>query len=66
MIPTKETVNEPKIKNCPFCNGKASIYRDYAGLWLVQCDDCGIGTLHSLKLESAIETWNRRVENGKQ
>lgn len=51
-----------ELKKCPFCGGKASIRQDYLELWLVQCDDCGIGTLSYVKKEYANEAWNRRAE----
>lgn len=49
-----------EIERCPFCGGEASIYNDYTGMWLVQCDDCGISTLHVKTVAEAIAVWNRR------
>ena len=45
---------------CPFCGGKASLYEDYTGHWLVQCDSCGISTLKKGSIEAVILDWNRR------
>ena len=55
---------QKQLKPCPFCGGRAGIYQDYMGLWHVQCDNCGIGTLKNDIKELAVRSWNRRVENG--
>lgn len=54
---------ETKLKPCPFCGGKAGVYQDYHGFYTVQCDKCGIGTLHKYDEIEVINDWNRRVNN---
>ena len=60
-----------RIKDCPFCGGKAHLYNDfYYTLAYVKCSKCGIRTKEykSRNWEDtnllAIEAWNRRVDNG--
>lgn len=56
--------NKQHIKRCPMCGGKAGIYQDYHSFYLVQCNRCGISTLHRADLHTALYEWNRRVNNG--
>lgn len=53
-------MSEIKLKNCPFCGGKAGLYHTYDGLSCVQCDECGISTLRKMDARLAIQMWNRR------
>ena len=53
--------NKQRIKRCPMCGGKAGIYQDYHSFYLVQCNRCGISTLHRADLHTALYEWNRRV-----
>lgn len=54
-----------KIKSCPFCGNKANIYQDMSGAYLVQCDSCGVSTLHCYcTKEDAINVWNKRSSPG--
>lgn len=50
------------IKCCPMCGGKAGIYQDYNSLYLIQCNRCGVSTLHRKDLHRALMEWNRRVD----
>lgn len=50
-----------RFKRCPFCGGKANLYENYMGhTYVVQCDDCGIGTLNEITPEEAARKWNQR------
>lgn len=52
------------IKDCPFCGGKASIFKDkYEGeiIYTVSCEECGISTAAYEHEQSALNDWNRRV-----
>lgn len=60
-----KAIDEPKIKNCPFCGREAGLYEDYTGFWVVQCKGCGIGTISRKERCRVIKEWNRRVENGR-
>lgn len=65
------TMNELKLRNCPFCDGKAElrIASEFLygggsvsiGGWQVRCTDCGIET-HIENRDKAIEKWNRRSD----
>ena len=54
--------NKQHIKRCPMCGGKAGIYQDYHDFYLIQCNRCGVSTLHRKKLSRALMEWNRRVK----
>ena len=56
--------NKQHIKRCPFCGGKAGIYEDYHNFYLVQCNRCGVSTLHRADAKTALLEWNRRIDNG--
>jgi hypothetical protein len=66
------TMNEAKLRNCPFCDGKASYtdnFYDNGTGHCVFCEDCGAGTAiltgatppEELK-ELVYIDWNRRVD----
>ena len=55
-----------KLKPCPFCGGKAKLYQDITGQYVIQCNVCA-ATMPSCypnnirwKAE-AIKAWNRMV-----
>ena len=57
-------MSDVKLKQCPFCGSTTHYYKDYmsANLWLVQCENCGVSTLHNNKSKSdAKKIWNNRV-----
>ena len=51
-----------EIKPCPFCGGKAELFHSYDGYYCVQCTVCYCSTLNFRKEQTAINFWNRRVE----
>ena len=55
-----------KLKECPFCGGKAKIIQDKeSGIvygYGVKCRNCGNGASWYTKKQSAIGAWNRRAE----
>ena len=63
-----------KLKPCPFCGGKAVVVSNYNPermLYAIQChnhDGCDVLpiTYESEDIRTAIEAWNRRVENDRQ
>ena len=66
-------MNEPELKPCPFCGGKAELYESEAYnlktetkekniRWFVMCEQCTALTCGALK-GKAIEAWNRRVKD---
>jgi len=56
--------NKQHIKRCPMCGGKAGIYQDYHDFYLIQCNRCGVSTLHRKDLRTALYEWNRRISDG--
>lgn len=62
-----------KLKQCPFCGGKAKLRMSSEiwnrcgqvrmGGWKVACNNCGIKTSLENR-DTAIEKWNRRADNG--
>ena len=50
-----------ELKPCAHCGGNASVFQAYDGFYAVQCNVCGMTTLHVRDMDSAIATWNRRV-----
>ena len=55
-------MSEIKLKPCPFCGGKADLYLDGRGLYVVQCDYCGNRTICCQTKEGAVGAWNRRKD----
>jgi Lar family restriction alleviation protein len=55
-----------KIKDCPFCGGKAEIddvYNEHSDMqfWKVSCNDCWASTYQQITKVGAIEQWNKRI-----
>lgn len=59
-------MNKIKLRRCPFCGGNAGKYQDYHCLWIIQCNQCGCGTLYKPEVEEAAKIWNRRYEDGRK
>lgn len=69
----------PKLKPCPFCDGKAGLFKGFIDgdetndyIAYVQCFNCGCKTVTNKKFPSqskddvidyVIRAWNRRVDN---
>lgn len=53
-----------ELKKCPFCGGKAKIYKsfDYVSKYRVECTKCWAHTPNYDKPKKAFEAWNRRVK----
>jgi Lar family restriction alleviation protein len=51
-----------ELKPCPFCGGEAGVYQDYHGFYIVQCNKCGIGTLHKYYKTEVVNDWNKRKQ----
>lgn len=56
-----------KLKKCPFCGGEAGLsvnpgFKRGVIAAFVYCTKCGVGTLSYALVRTAIEAWNRRVE----
>lgn len=45
---------------CPFCGGEP-LLQDIAGVWTIECRECGSQSAIRENLQSAIAAWNRRV-----
>lgn len=68
----KVTYNEEelgmKIKECPFCGGRAKVYKqifDYGDpVYQVICTECFSQSAFQWEKYRAIQMWNRRRENG--
>jgi len=54
-------VNQPELKECPFCGGKAELRFD-TGLksYFIVCSNCKVETNIDAKREEVIKLWNRR------
>lgn len=68
-------MNDPELKNCPFCGGKARFHAcatlvnrkmaaKYKGKYGVHCMVCYVATLPMDGKEAAAGAWNRRTANG--
>ena len=51
-----------ELKPCPFCGNKAMIFNSSFG-YFVSCNVCEVETPAFEYRETAIEAWNRRVNN---
>ena len=56
----------PKLKNCPFCGGRAefaTFESNYMKIYYIHCTKCGMmtGTSHERLILQA-KRWNRRVD----
>lgn len=57
-----------KLKPCPFCGGGATVSKVYSiNEYAIICNDCGaiFYPFCATSEKSAIEAWNRRVDNDK-
>lgn len=59
-----------ELKPCPFCGGKASLYKENGEVW-IECENCHCGTAFvngassiEVKMSAVIKDWNRRVGEG--
>lgn len=62
----EQTMNEIRLKPCPFCGGEGClqehIYVGYTNRYGVVCLDCGVETRQfSRTKEDAVEVWNSRT-----
>ena len=56
------TGDKVKIKPCPFCGGKASLYHVILGVYVVHCLICENRTDRRVTAKIAIAAWNRRSD----
>ena len=67
-----------KVKSCPFCGGRPTLFEDNYDKYAIMCEKCklyfGIELEDGVELENgwksiinsfdeAVEKWNRRAEN---
>lgn len=58
-----------ELKPCPFCGGKAKIYRKKImfiyeeDAYMIYCKNCQAQVRYSNREEIAIEEWNRRTKD---
>ena len=56
---------KPRLKRCPFCKGKASLWKDYDGYFYAGCVGgiCGVSPYTSGQPteQEAADTWNYRA-----
>ena len=50
-----------KLRECPFCGGKAELFHSYDGYHGVQWTGGAWGTIHMRTERAAIRMWNRRA-----
>ena len=48
-------------KPCPFCGGESKLFETGYSSWIVACTNCCCRTHDEDTEESAVEIWNRRV-----
>ena len=57
---------KPRLKRCPFCKGKASLWKEYDGYFYAGCLDnfCGVcpSTSGQPTEQEAADTWNYRAK----
>ena len=56
-----------KLKPCPFCGGKAILYKQRASTLFsethtIGCSKCGISTFEKRTKKQVITLWNRRIK----
>ena len=51
-----------RLLPCPFCGGQPS-RRDNAGLWAIECRECGATSATWEHYQSARASWNKRTPN---
>lgn len=54
-----------ELKPCPFCGGEARINAYGFNQYSVDCKICWVETPRKSGVKNAIESWNRRADNGK-
>lgn len=59
---TKKTNNE-ELEPCPFCGDIATLCKNTASKFIVECNECLAQTGEYEMEETAIIAWNRRVNN---
>lgn len=65
---TRTGVLEDSLESCPFCGGRATVFRrertflqgDEEVYWVVECDSCPAAMERFVTKEAAIRMWNRR------
>jgi Lar family restriction alleviation protein len=55
-----------KLKRCPFCGYKATIWEDPNGEYYIKCNWCGVQLPPASNVESAKTAWNERHWDGKR
>ena len=55
-----------QLKPCPFCGGKAIVNAYGFDQYTVECKICWVETSRKIGIKKAIESWNRRVADGKE
>lgn len=48
-----------KLRNCPFCGGKAEITQKWNLLYAVRCTECGAQSAQLKNRNDAVSRWNR-------
>lgn len=56
----EENQQEPEMKPCPCCGGKAGM-EEMAWDWVVECEKCQLSTRAYPTPEEAAKAWNRRL-----
>ena len=56
-----------KLTPCPFCGGKAKIYRNAYSMYYVECqnEECEATIFGGTTPTEAVRAWNRRANNAK-
>lgn len=57
-----------ELKQCPFCGGEAETVKGEVNepIFWVSCKCCQCETIWFETAKEAIETWNRRYDNGNE
>ena len=61
-LETSDELAEVKLRDCPFCGSKPSIFECESAGWVIECEECGTATLGHDTKQEVIDLWNGELE----